>query len=72
MKIVNHITYSDLDAAAIKNGKNIFKSDTSYSFRTFDENGNTLEFHTYPIKQFDKLLTYDQQKWIEIFNKEGF
>ena len=47
MKLVSYDTPQDLQLAAITLKQKVYFTDTSQSFRIYDEQGKTIEFHFY-------------------------
>lgn len=47
MKVIQYATPQDVQLAAIERRVAILCTDASLSFRIFDENGRTIEFHIY-------------------------
>lgn len=47
MKIITHRSKEALYNVANELNKEVFESNISFSFRTYDEKGNTKEFHQF-------------------------
>jgi hypothetical protein len=47
MKVIQYATPQDIQLAAIERRVSLLCTDTSLSFRIFDEHGRTVEFHVF-------------------------
>jgi len=51
MKVIEYPSIIELQLNAIVNGKDVFYTDTSVSFRIYDKDGKCTEFHVYKNKE---------------------